>query len=247
MSISPAAADMCYFWDTGCVDPLAQTAISFRFPPLFLEPINFYFAYDADARGKGQAPMIKAGYWIGYEAYVDNSVMDVNRTSEIAIRVGNLTGTPSGGNNGCDGVWGSECSMNLKKTFKEYIYELVTSGSSYSDPLRTVVDALRAHPPHIANCPPPFFDVQHFPVDEFVGENADGKTAYIKTTGTSNSPWSIWLIDDMKAVDQAEQVAVGIISRTPQYGSEPPADEDEIGIELVCARAPSTGTSAGGD
>ncbi|KAL2856297.1 hypothetical protein BJX68DRAFT_206747 [Aspergillus pseudodeflectus] len=241
-SFSPASADMCTFWDSGCVDPLAQTAISFKFPPLFLETINFYYAFDADGRGKGQAPMIKAGYWIGYEAYVNNSVIDLNRTSEIAVRVGNLTGTPSGGNNGCDGVWGPECSKNMQDFFKEHIFRLITGGE-YDNPLSMLIESFHAHPPEIKNCPPPFFDVQKLPTDQFAFESEDEQVAVIKKTGSADSPWMTWFIDNMTAGDQAEQVAVGIMSRTPAYGSPLPQNPDGIQVELVCARAPSSGTS----
>ncbi|RDW74376.1 uncharacterized protein DSM5745_07038 [Aspergillus mulundensis] len=244
---SPATAGLCNFWDTECVDPLAQTAISITFPPLFLESINFYYAFDADARGKGQEPMTKAGFWIGYEAYVNNSAIDINRTSEIAVRVGNLTGTPSGNNNGCDGVWGSDCSMNLKNYLRQTLFDLVTSGKSYQDPLRTVIGSFRDNPPPVKNCPPPLFDVQRFPVEEFAVENEEDMTAVIKKTGNSDSPWSTFLIDNMTAAEQAEQVAVGIITRTPMYGSAMPRTQEEIQLELVCAQAPSPGTSSSSD
>ncbi|KAL4916858.1 hypothetical protein BDW62DRAFT_185433 [Aspergillus aurantiobrunneus] len=243
----PATADICSFWDSGCVDPLAQTAIGFKFPPLFLESINFYFAFDADARGKGQEPMTKAGFWIGYEAYINNSVIDVNRTSEVAVRVGNLTGTPYGDNNGCDGVWGTDCSRNLKDYLKQTIMKLVASGESYSDPLSTVIGSFRDNPPVISNCPPSLFDVQRFPVDPFVMENEDDKTAIIKTTGDSDHPWSTWFVDNMTAAQQAEQVAVGIVARTPAYGSSATVDQNDIQVELLCARAPSLGTSSSND
>ncbi|KAL4778041.1 hypothetical protein BJX76DRAFT_167775 [Aspergillus varians] len=240
----PATAEICSFWDTGCIDPLAQTAISFTFPPLFLETINFYYAFDADVRGRGQSPMTKAGFWIGYEPYINNSVIDVNRTSEVAVRVGNLTGSPSGANNGCDGVWGSECSKNLKDFLQKTLFELVASGKSYSDPLGTVIGSFRASPPIVPNCPPSLFEVYHFPVDSFVMENEDDKTAIIKTTGSSDDTWATWLIDNMTAAEQAEQVALGIIGRTPAYGSSPPLDKTEIQVQLVCALAPSVGTSS---
>ncbi|KAL3476851.1 hypothetical protein BJX99DRAFT_134878 [Aspergillus californicus] len=248
-TFSPTAtAQICSFWDTGCVDPLAQTAVSFKSPPLFLGPINFFYAFDADARGKGQEPMTKAGFWLGYDAYVNSSVIDRNRTSEIAVRVGNLTGTPAGNNNGCDGVWGPDCSKNLKDFFQQTIYDLVNYGEEYSDPLHTIIGSFRDNPPVVPNCPPPLFDVNHFPVEEFAVETDPVKQVVIlKEVGNSQAPWSTWLIDNMTAAEQAEQVAVGIISRTPSYGATIPADQSGIDIELVCARAPSPGSSVSDD
>lgn len=164
-TLSPSAtAEICSFWDKGCVDPLAQTAIPFKFAPLFLETMNFYYAFDADSRGKGQAPMIKTGFWVGYQASTNNSVININRTSEIAVRVGNLTGAPSGGNNGCDGVWGSACSTDLKTYLQETILEYVQSADTYTNPLSNVLHSFRSTPPILPNCPPTLFEVQNIPV-----------------------------------------------------------------------------------
>lgn len=164
-TLSPSAtAEICSFWDKGCVDPLAQTAIPFKFDPLFLETMNFFYAFDADSQGKGQAPMIKTGFWIGYQASTNNSVININRTSEIAVRVGNLTGTPSGGNNGCDGVWGSSCSNDLKTYLQETILEYVQNADTYSNPLSNVIHSFRSTPPILPNCSPTLFEVQNIPV-----------------------------------------------------------------------------------
>ncbi|PLB53766.1 hypothetical protein P170DRAFT_346545 [Aspergillus steynii IBT 23096] len=238
-------AQLCSFWDGGCVDPLAQTAVSFGFPPLFLDDINLYYGFDANSRGKGHEPMTKASFWLGYAARrIDNSVIDRNRTSEIAMRIGNLTGTPAGDNNGCDGVWGPQCSNNLKSAFKGAIYDLSKKGDYYSYPLDTVISQMLINPPSLANCPPPFFDVQTFPVQPFGQETDTDLSATLKTSGTSESPWKTWFIDNMTSSQQAEQVAVAIISRGPSYNSAPPRSKDDVQIELVCVQAPSTGSSS---
>jgi hypothetical protein len=163
--LQPGLAQVCSFWDGGCVDPYAQTAVSFGFSPLFLDDLSFYYAYDANNRGKGNEPMTKASFWMGYAArHIDNSVIDSNRTLEVGLRVGNLTGTPAGGNNGCDGVWGPQCSINLKETLKQAIFQLSVKGEYYTYPLDTVLHEMIVNPPTLSNCPPPFFDVQRIPV-----------------------------------------------------------------------------------
>lgn len=78
-------------------------------------------------------------------------------------------------------------------------------------------------------------------------ENEDDKTAVIKTTGSSDDAWATWLIDDMTAAEQAQQVAVGILSRTPMYGTTLPQNQSDIQVELVCAQAPSLGSSSSDD
>lgn len=40
---------------------------------------------------------------------------------------------------------------------------------------------------------------------------------------------------------QAQEVAVGIIARTPNHGSKPLNSPNDIQLELVCARAPRQG------
>lgn len=159
------SAQLCSFWDGGCVDPMAQSTVSLKFPPLFLDNINVYYAFDSNSQGKGHEPMTKVSYWLGYAArHVNNSVIDSNRTSEVAVRIGNLTGTPYGGNNGCDGVWGPQCSGDIKAAFKEAIYQLSYKADYYSNPLETVLSQMLISAPGLPNCPPPLFDIQQIPV-----------------------------------------------------------------------------------
>ncbi|OOF92789.1 hypothetical protein ASPCADRAFT_174686 [Aspergillus carbonarius ITEM 5010] len=241
---SPVIAQFCSFWSGSCLDALAQTAVSFTFPPLFEENLNLYYGFDADSRGKGQEPMTKVSYWLGYGALINNSIINANRTSEVALRVGNLTGTPSGSNNGCDGVWGSQCSSDLKTLLKQALYGLTTSGDYYGHPLDTVLSEMLVNQPVLSNCPPPLFDVAAIPSIAFAQETDTDQTATLQTSGSSNSPWKTWFIDNMNANDQAAQVAVAIISRAPSYNSVPPQYVDDIQVELVCTQAPSTGSSS---
>ncbi|KAB8236092.1 hypothetical protein ETB97_009725 [Aspergillus alliaceus] len=244
-TLQPGLAQVCSFWDGGCVDPYAQTAVTFDFSPLLLDDLTLYYAYDANSRGKGNEPMTKASFWMGTEAHHMNSaVIDSNRTLEVGLRVGNLTGTPSGGTNGCDGVWGPQCSMNLKETLKEAIFQLSVKGEYYTYPLETVLHEMLVNPPGLPNCPPPFFDVQRIPVQPFASETVSDKLARIKTSGSSDNPWKTWYIDNMTAKQQADQVAVAIISRSPSYDSPPLKSKNDVQIELVCLQAPSSGGSS---
>ncbi|KAF9893909.1 hypothetical protein FE257_008880 [Aspergillus nanangensis] len=266
-------AQLCSFWDGECVDPIAQTAISMEFPPLFLDDINVYYGFDASSQGKGHEPMTKVSFWLGYAArHIDNSVIDMNRTSEVALRVGNLTGTPYGGNNGCDGVWGPQCSVTLKDAFKSAIYKLSSKGDYYSNPLDTVLSQMLIDRPGLPNCPPSLFDVAQIPVQrtflrhflntklnppppilififadrfkEFAQETDTDQSATIQTSGNAGNPWKTWFIDNMSGTQQADQVAVAIISRGPSYNSLALESQDEVQIELACIQAPSSGSSS---
>lgn len=164
--LQPAAAQICTFWDSSCVDPLAQTSVPVGFTPLILRDISLYYAYDANPRGKGHGAMTKTSFWLRFEnPRVDKSAITANRTSEIALRVGNLTGTPNGNNNGCDGIWGSACSRDLKQTLQQAMYHLSVTGEYYSQPLETVMNRMVVSPPTLDNCPPQLFDVGTLPVE----------------------------------------------------------------------------------
>ncbi|KAE8146507.1 hypothetical protein BDV25DRAFT_49401 [Aspergillus avenaceus] len=246
--LQPAFAQVCSFWDSGCVDPLAQTAVSFGFKPLFLDDLTLYYAYDANSRGKGNEPMTKAGFWLSYATrQVDSSVITQNRTLEIGFRVGNLTGTPSGGTNGCDGVWGPQCSNNLKETLKEAIFQLSVKGEYYTYPLQNILQQMLVNPPNLSKCPPQLFDVQGIPALSFASETVNDKEAVMKATGSVDEPWETWYIDDMTAKQQAGQVGVAIISRSPSYDSPPLNSKDDVQVELVCTQAPSNGGSSSSD
>lgn len=180
-----AAAQVCGFAEDDCIDPLAQTAVSLPFQPLFTQNITFYYGFDAQdpddpdqlALPENQRmPIVKASFWLRYgHTYLDgDDDVRENRTSELALRVGNLTGSPSGGNNGCDGVWGPPCSEQLKEALRHSIYELSVSGSYYVDPLDTVLDQLSENPPTMVSCPASVFNVGDIPVESmFLKSNPD--------------------------------------------------------------------------
>lgn len=159
------SAQMCSFWESGCIDPLAQTAVPMDFSPLFPDPITFYYAFDELPSGKGQGPVTKTSYWLRYhDRKINQDQVTSNRTSEIALRVGNLTGTPSGTTNGCDGIWGNPCSQDIKGALQHSIFRLATSGEYYSKPLEAALAHMMAYPPHFPNCGAPIFDVASIPV-----------------------------------------------------------------------------------
>lgn len=169
--VRSGAAQFCSFWDGSCISPLAQSARRLTFSPLFPDPITFYYAYDADPTGKGDGPMTKIAFWLRYNTHrVKPDPVDENRTSEIALRVGNLTGTPSGANNGCDGLWGSSCSEDIKTALQGIMYRLAWSKEPYSRPLEYALNQLLNHPPSSpslsssSSCGAPVFDVASIPV-----------------------------------------------------------------------------------
>lgn len=160
-----ASAQFCSFWNNNCIDPLAQTAVSFDFQPLFNDPISLFYSFDSSSSGKGEGPMTKTAFWLGYkDRKVNPYAVDSNRTSEVALRIGNLTGSPGGTTNGCDGIWGKSCSRDIKQALKATIFHLAISGDHYSQPLATALDQLMVSQPDLPSCGAPIFDVASIPV-----------------------------------------------------------------------------------
>ncbi|KAJ5623991.1 hypothetical protein N7510_000300 [Penicillium lagena] len=241
------AAQFCSFWNTGCVDPVAQTAVSLQFQPVFPDPVTFFYGFDASPLGKGEGPMTKVAYWLRYQDnHVNHDAVDANRTSEVALRIGNITGVPSGGNNGCDGIWGPPCSEDLKGSLRNTMFHMATSGEYHHKPLEAALAHMIAWPPTLETCPPQMFEVASIPVQEFVLESMPDQRVSVMTPGTSGHPWQIWYLDDMTTQSQASEVAVGIISRAPSYNGPPPLSPDDIQVQLICLQAPS-GRSSGSD
>lgn len=160
-----SSAQFCSFLNSGCIDPLAQTAVSFDFQPLFTDPIYLYYGFDASSSGKGEGPMTKTGFWLRYQdRHVNKAAINHNLTSEVALRVGNMTATPSGSNNGCDGVWGTRCSNDIKFAIQQTIFLLSSSGRYYDRPLERALEHMMLVPPHLPNCVSFVFDVATIPV-----------------------------------------------------------------------------------
>lgn len=165
LSLQTVSAQFCSFWNSGCIDSLAQTAIRFDLKPLFPDPVTLYYGFDASSAGKGDGPMTKTAFWLGFQnKNVNLDAVDSNRTSEIGLRVGNLTGTPSGANNGCDGIWGEDCSRDLKTALQNGIYHLAVSGEYYSKPLEVTLNKMLVKKPPLSGCSPFVFDVASIPV-----------------------------------------------------------------------------------
>ncbi|KAJ5124475.1 uncharacterized protein N7515_008300 [Penicillium bovifimosum] len=243
--LQTVSAQFCSFWNSGCIDTLAQTAVRFDLKPLFPDPVTLYYGFDASPSGKGDGPMTKTAFWLGYQTRnINMKAVDSNRTSEIGLRVGNLTGTPSGANNGCDGIWGEDCSSDLKTALKHGMYQLARSGEYYSKPLEVTLNQMLMKPPTL-RCSPYVLDVASIPVQDFARERVPGQNVTIMPPGSGAWPWQVWYLDQMNARKQASQVAVGIISRAPSYNSAPPDSPDDITVELVCVQAPSSGSNKG--
>ncbi|CAI7609616.1 unnamed protein product [Penicillium pancosmium] len=247
-----SSAQFCSFWTSDCIEPLAQVAVPFSFQPLFPDPITLFYGFDALSSGKGQGPMTKTAFWLGYQdRNIDQKAIDTNRTTEIGFRIGNITGSPSGGNNGCDGIWSEDCTRELKNSIQRGIFHLPPPIDHHRRPLAAALEHMMWDPPKLDSCPRQLFeDVASIPVQDFIRESVPQQNVTVMTPGSGYNPWQVWYIDDMTSRQQASQVALGIITRSPTYDSEPPHSPDDVQVELVCVqapRAPPSGSSNSDD
>ena len=174
-----SVAHFCSFWNNKCIDPLAQTAQRVDVSPPFFEPVTFFYAFDSSASGKGEGPMTKTAFWLRYEKSSLNTYgVRANYTSEVALYLRNLTGPPSGTNNGCDGIWGPSCSRDIKFALRKTIFGLITSDEHYEKPLETALGRLTTSAPRLPSCGASLFDVASIPVQGRFDRR--GKPQYIR-------------------------------------------------------------------
>ncbi|TQB75502.1 hypothetical protein MPDQ_002795 [Monascus purpureus] len=226
MIIQPIRANYCQFWSPDCIDPLAQTAVPFNFEPLYPDPLYLFYAFDASTDGSTGQPVTKTSFWLRYGGTRVNRVaINGNRTLEIAMRVGNLTGYPAGGHNACEYVLGSQCTETITQTLQYGIYGHILSGQNYTNPLATILTQMQMYTP--AN------------FSSFASEISSPQSVEMQSSGSTNSPWATWYTHDLTSASQSDQVAVAIVSRSPAYGWTTPPSLSDIQVELVCIQAPS--------
>jgi hypothetical protein len=97
--------------------------VSFEFQPLFPSNPTFVYAFDVQDEDESDGPnvaperMSKVGFWLEYTDH--NLDPQAKQETHLAVLLnGNITGTPGGGHNGCDGVWGAECSNSIMELVK---------------------------------------------------------------------------------------------------------------------------------
>ena len=169
----------CEFSDLGCLNPLAQQGTPVTFSSLFPAPIRFIYSFDYHGAFEHESahyvnsigthyhsgPTIKVSYWLEYgQQRPSPSSKKGNWTSEVALRIGNLTGVTGHWSSGCDSVWGVQCSVSLRNFLRHALMELSTSGCHYENPLDTILQQLRDSSPAIPFCPSSIFQVAYIPV-----------------------------------------------------------------------------------
>ncbi|KAL2820405.1 hypothetical protein BJX63DRAFT_428232 [Aspergillus granulosus] len=236
-----------------CIDPIALGSKSFSFEPLFPSPLSFTYAFDvqnstelsseAIRPGEEQVPDSKIAFWLEYgEATLTPSA---RHESYMAVLLSpNITGSPEGGHNGCDGVWGAECSRNLIKFLKEQMAgESSAAGATLSQVIaqatRTIIGGTADEVPALG-CPEGVFDdVYH--VDEY-GDLAieNSRTTRIIPSGNATHPFISERLFDTTREDLLDRAAVALLARVPLEG-DLYTDVENIQLDIVCVAAEVVG------
>lgn len=142
--------DCSYDSSDECIEPEARGSVEFQFKPLFPSNAQFVYAFaagyepdysnndDEEEDESTRTPETKVGFWLEYPE-ADLSPSSEMETSLVFLMHENITGTPSGGNNGCDGIWGARCSSGIAEVIKS---EITTTPSSFGPSLGQVLTKL---------------------------------------------------------------------------------------------------------
>lgn len=145
--INAATDSSCsYFGGEPCLPNVdGSSSGSFAFKPLFPSDVKLVVAFDAmnqseadkqpiNVSGVDPGPYNKIGGWLEYSS--DKLDASSNMITNMLLFVPNATsfkGVPSGGNNGCDGVWGAACSEEIRTKLPQAIARKAATSQTGTD------------------------------------------------------------------------------------------------------------------
>ncbi|KAK2872128.1 hypothetical protein FQN49_002538 [Arthroderma sp. PD_2] len=233
-----------------CIKPDARGSVSFEFKPLFPKDVNFVYAFDSQNQseidnqylppGSTPKPYSKVSFWVEYPE--SNLVPSAHTETYMAVLMNeNITGVPSGGNNGCDGVWGDKCSANIEAWVKAE----VTSGSgiSLTDALFKLFASKKSYSSEgnrlLANlsCPQGVLRKYYHPKGPGILARENGaRFTKIEPSGTTSNPHVTEVLEDASYEQQIERVAAMLLVRKPLEG-DLYKNADNIQFEMACVKA----------
>ncbi|KAL2829047.1 hypothetical protein BJY01DRAFT_255183 [Aspergillus pseudoustus] len=241
-----------------CIDPIAIGSQSLSFEPLFPSPLSFTYAFDVQNAtelaseslrpGEEQVPDSKVAFWLEY----DDATLTPSARHETYMAVllnPNITGSPEGGHNGCDGVWGATCSRNLIRFLKEQmagksIAATATLSSAIADAKSPSRFGGAADEAAGLGCPDGLFEEVYYGagMPGFFGGKEEtiamenGESTSILPSGNVTHPFISERILDTAREDLMDRAAVALLARVPLEG-DLYTDVANIQLDIVCAAA----------
>ncbi|KAL2859917.1 uncharacterized protein BJX67DRAFT_337813 [Aspergillus lucknowensis] len=239
-AFDPTSCDPLDLFDK-CIDPWAQGSATFSFEPLFPEPINFVYAFALQNNYQYYPiPDAKVAFWLEY----NETQLDPSNGAESYMTVilnNNITGTPYGGHNGCDGVLGAECSENLIGFLKN---QIAAQGNRSETPLNDALASAKsgeaAEAVAALNCSTSLFnryyEISGFDLYDGVFAKEDGENTTIVPSGNATHPFSTEVLEDTPYKYLINRVAVALLARVP-LGEELYRDVENLQVEMACVRS----------
>ncbi|KAL2857270.1 hypothetical protein BJY01DRAFT_137271 [Aspergillus pseudoustus] len=221
-----------------CIDPMTLGTVSLTFEPLFPEPVDFTwgFALQNNYQYYPGAPDTKVAYWLEYNA--TQPPASEPHDTYMVMALGGVTGTPSGGHNGCDGPLGKECA----EKFAGFLQEHIAGQANRTDEM--LDDALFAfRDDEVADsigCSESafryFYAVTHDELYDRILAREDGETLDIIPSGNESFPFSTYVHKRTPYKTLINQVAIPVIVRLPTQGDSW-RNVENIQVEFGCARS----------
>ena len=261
-SLAASAESRCSFVSAAnCLPKVVGSGFtSFEFKPLF--PENATFVHAVDTRAKEQVEdeypslysstdlYVKIGYWVEYgESSLSE---DSSHVTDFNALYHNTSKELEGGNNGCDGPFGSTCMEALKKDLKPKVLTVLKHMNGQGvEPVGFLEKALMKVNWSDA-CPSRLSDAW-FPSSGHLESNRESRlplmsqaeinAAYvvvateskdkqdILNSGNSSFLWREELLGDLET--PYNKVALGMMARAPSDGM---GEADDIQLEVFCVK-----------
>ncbi|KAK2820053.1 hypothetical protein FQN49_007765 [Arthroderma sp. PD_2] len=239
--------------DARCIEPESYGSVNFEFKPLFPEEVKFVFAFDADNQSEAEVSTppkhTKIAYWLEYDYSKVNLDPSAHKETYIGVLVnGNTTGTSGGGNNGCDGLLGAQCSANIEAWVKaevtshadtnleDVFANLEATGKSLSSEGDRLLENL--------SCPQDILNKYYYRSDNggaIAVEDVENVSS-VWPSGNASYPQFVSVFEDTSYEQQ--QIAVMLLVRKPTQG-DLYKDADNIQFGMACVKTePFQGSAA---
>ncbi|KAL5337757.1 hypothetical protein BJX70DRAFT_368685 [Aspergillus crustosus] len=262
------AADTCnYDKPTNCINVQAKGTHSFSFDPYFTENATFVYAIDSITD-----EVQKTAFWLEYPVLYTNN--DARNISQVGMLFTNASGSPGGGNNGCNNLLSEQCTKNLKDALKWGV--LANLQDQQNQSLSNALRGLAENPLRNLSCPTDLFDdsaltatwnsssdvTRPFTLEvprtfeyDYIYDGYSGNLP----SGSASQTYSFPVDRERSHEAQLGKVGVGIIVRAPIYIEPVYSWElkdytggrnvtfDEIQLELVCVKTGGDGDSNSND
>ncbi|KAK2837018.1 hypothetical protein FQN49_006493, partial [Arthroderma sp. PD_2] len=227
--------------------PEARGSVNFDFKPLFPKGVSFVYAFNSETqsaddqhttKGSTAAPDTRVGFWLEYPEVNQAPSADMQTHMTVLLNK-NLTGVPSGGNNGCDGLWGAECSNNLAAWLKTEAAGSSSDLGGVINSFNSIGDSRTSEGKRLMenlSCPSGILHMSYDNSGSYLANERKGSPTEIMEFGNALNPYIVETFKGTGYDQQIEQAAVVLLLRKPQDG-DLAKNVDSLQLEMACVKA----------